>query len=95
MANVKTEEENFALSSLGEWTNWDKNPEYGYYRGVIYTNNGCITLYYQPNSDEHISYADARFIHKGRVYDLRTYSEVTQLGWVRIVKKWARKIWKK
>ena len=94
MARVKTKEENFALSSLGEWTNWDKNPEYGYYHGVTYTKNGCISLYYEPKSDEDKFYAYARFVHKGRVYDLRTYTEVTQLGWVRIVKKWARKIWK-
>ena len=95
MANVKTEEENFALSSWGERTTWHNNAEYGYCTGVTYMNNGCIILYYEPKSDKHEFYASARLIHKERVYNLRTHTEVAQLGWVRIVKKWARKIWKK
>ena len=90
MAKVKTKEFDFAIG--GEWTYWDFNRA-GYYNGIIHTSNGLIKLYYQPKSEEDEFVADARIAYQGRIYEIRTEDEVTRLGWIRIVKKWARNIW--
>ena len=92
MGKIKIEKSSFALSCMGEWTTWDKNAQYNYYNGFCYTKSGIIKLHYQPDSKDNGFYATARFIHNNRVHDLVTEQEVTQLGWVRIVKKWAREI---
>jgi len=90
MAKIKTEEDDWAIGS--EWTNWDYKRT-GYYTGTIYTSNGLICFYYQPKSQEDNFIASAKFTYQGRMYTLNTKDEVTKLGWVRIVKRWARKIW--
>jgi len=93
MAKIKTEEDTLCFSTLGEWTNWNNNKEYGYSMGVTLTRQGMIDLYWQKKDEETFAYATARIIHEGEIYDLRTHDKVTKLGWVRIAKKWARKIW--
>lgn len=96
MAKVKTNEDSYACSCLGEFTNWDFNSRYGYSFGMCTTKSGIISLYYQPKSKEFgntETYATARIVHNKRIYNLRTNDKVTRLGWTRIVKKWARNIW--
>lgn len=90
---IKTNEDSFACSVLGEFTNWDFNNNYGYYKGVCVTKSGIIELYYQSVED-YEDYATARIVHNNRIYDLRTTDTVTRLGWTRITKKWAKNIWK-
>ncbi|NVL90743.1 MAG: hypothetical protein HWN69_07090 [Desulfobacterales bacterium] len=91
MAKIRTEEDDFAIGS--EWTNWDYNSRHGYYNGIIHTSNGLIKLYYQPKTTGYKFMAIAKLAYNGRIYSLKIEDEVTRLGWVRIVKKWARKIW--
>ena len=93
MSKIKTEEDSYALGS--EYTDWDFNYINGYYTGVTYTSHGFINLYYQTEKNRGLGefVATATIIHKGRVYQLKTYSTVTRLGWVRIAKKWAKAIW--
>lgn len=95
MAKIKTNENSFACSYLGEFTDWDYNSKYGYSKGICVTRLGIIELYYQFKSEDFDveNYATARVIHNRRIYDLRTNDKITSLGWTRIAKKWAKNIW--
>lgn len=97
MSKVRTNEDNYACSHLGEFTNWSYNSLYGYSNGTCITKLGIINLYYEFESEDFggsANYATARIVHNGRIYDLRTHDKVTSLGWTRITKKWAKNIWK-
>lgn len=87
---TKTQESNYAVGT--EYAQWDDNRENGYSFGLCFTKQGFIKLYYQPIKRNWDFCAWAIVIHKGRIRQLITEDEVTRLGWLRIAKKWARKI---
>jgi len=91
MSKIKTHERSFSIGR--GWSSVCYYKE-GYYKGLIYTPKGIIDIYISPKPDigRGNFYAKASILHKGRYYHLKTYAELTKLGWIRIAKKWARKI---
>lgn len=83
---IKTHEDSCAISRTNEWTYWQDNREYRYSTGICFTKAGMISLFIQEGD------ASASIIHSGRRFTLWGKGKITKPNWIRIAKKWARKI---
>ena len=81
MKKIKTEEG--VLVWLGDHIDWCSEIQ-----GFFYTKFGVIELVYAS------SFCRAIIVYRGKLYRLGTEQKVTRLGWARIAKRWADKIWK-
>ena len=74
------------------WTTWYEDSQHYYASGVSYMKNCIIEMFHQPETDDYRPYATARIVHNGKLLGISTQQNVTKMGWVRIARKWARKI---
>lgn len=89
---IVTTESRVKADDIGmRWIEENTMSNITYYSGAYLTPDGWIELQWKP--DGGWPRTKARIIHKGYCYTLRTKDKVTQLGWIRIAKRWAKKIW--
>ncbi len=88
MKRIETEEAVYTWRPRRNTIDWRGDERHYYNDGYYYTEYGVIKLLYYPPD------AVATIDYKGKMYRLSTHQKVTRLGWARIAKRWADKIWK-